>query len=1119
MPCLKRILCALVLLASGSVRATAEDAAATDAFQQQVVPFLKTYCIRCHNQQTAEGELDLTRYTSAAALGENFRQWEHVLVFLKKGEMPPQKAKQPTGAQRAEVLKTLEEVMAAQARQLAGDPGVVLPRRLTSAEYDYTIRDLTRIDIRPAESFPVDPASGEGFNNTGEALVMSASLFKKYYAAAQFVAEHVVLTPSGMRFAPYPVVTFADQMKFHEQAILRFYEEHDVRYETYLTAAWSFRHRPPAAQGTTLEDWALAKKLSPRYLRIVWDTLTGIPADDRFYLGAIRRQWDALLPPTDANSPAFPPELQKQVATLADTIRRSSTLLCMKESPAIVSNAGNGPVEHIARRKKTAAERNVFDASSIVDQRRFHTEFRARQEPPALKIYLHASNVLEGAEPGFVVLKGMNFSTQSVHDYRPDDKKNNRSLRDVLMQHAPEQWERLKSGVHPLGHAVDPDSVVVSTGAPLEIIIPVNAFEKPQEVRFFVEGTLDREHSKQGIVRFAVSDRPMTVEDLPGLLVDPQSPVAARIKASCETLCKAYPNRFVSVDETRGLSAGFHLIEGVFRDDVPLCRHVLSDEEQRELNRLWDELYFGTGMLEKMLRGFVFFERSERNFLKHPDFDAFKEEDPELVKDETLARFEQVYLNRSGVKPDAPNLAEHPIHLFFTEIREGLKRRRAQFAAAKPIYLKQLLEFAERAWRRPLEGPELARIEQFYEGTSQQPEFGVEQAVRGVLTSILISPHFSCRVDVPPAGDSVKPLSDIALASRLSYFLWASAPDAELLDLAKAGKLNDEPTLRRQTRRMLQDPKVSGFALEFFGQWLRYRDFLGQESVDRRVFPTFNDDLKQAMFEEPTRLVTHLIQNNLSVTDVLYGDTTLVNKALAEHYGWPYSAPDGAWQKVHGIQQHGRGGVLGMAVFLTTNSQPQRTSPVKRGFWVIHKILGEHIPAPPADVPVLPAKETETNGKTIRELLALHTEVETCARCHRRFDPVGLAMEGFDPIGKKRSKDLAGRPVDNVVRLPSGAEARGVPEFLKYLQSNRNDEFIETLCRKFLGFGLGRSIELSDRELLEKMHSGLQQDGYRFATLFETVVCSPQFRNQRCRDFTIARFRAESQGKKHRQGD
>jgi len=149
-----------------------------------------------------------------------------------------------------------------------------------------------------------------------------------------------------------------------------------------------------------------------------------------------------------------------------------------------------------------------------------------------------------------------------------------------------------------------------------------------------------------------------------------------------------------------------------------------------------------------------------------------------------------------------------------------------------------------------------------------------------------------------------------------------------------------------------------------------------------------------------------------------------------------------------------------MAVFLTKNSQPQRTSPVKRGFWVVHKVLGEHIPAPPADVVALPAKETDTNGKTIRELLALHVEADKCARCHQRFDAVGLAMEGFDPIGHKRTKDLAGRAVDEVVRLPDGTDARGVPEFVRHLVKERRDDYIRTISRKLLGYALGRSAAI-----------------------------------------------------------
>ena len=185
---------------------------------------------------------------------------------------------------------------------------------------------------------------------------------------------------------------------------------------------------------------------------------------------------------------------------------------------------------------------------------------------------------------------------------------------------------------------------------------------------------------------------------------------------------------------------------------------------------------------------------------------------------------------------------------------------------------------------------------------------------------------------------------------------------------------------------------------------------------------------------------------------------------------------------------------------------------MKRGFWVVHKLLGEHIPAPPADVVALPAKETETNGKTIRQLMKMHVEDNKCARCHVRFDSIGLSMEGFDAIGRTRTKDLAGRAIDNVVSLPDGKEAHGVPEFSKYLAENRKFDFVRTLDSKFLGYALGRSVQLSDQPLLEKMRENLEKNDFRFDVLFETVILSPQFRNQRCRDFSTAKYQTTPKG-------
>jgi hypothetical protein len=1105
------LLCALVLLG-----AVCPGARGDDLFRDKVAPFMQTYCFRCHNEKKAEGLLSLTRYTSSALIAQDFRQWEHVSTFLKEEKMPPEGAKLPAAAERSEFLAAIDKVLLIEARKLADDPGAALPRRLSNAEFNYTIRDITGVDIRPTASFPVDPASGEGFSNTGEALVMSPNLFKKYYAAGQQVADHVLLTTTGFEFAPYPVVTFSDQQKFYEQAILRFYEQHKINYETYLAAAWSYRHRPASRRDVTIETWAAENKLSKKYLRSLWDALQDDAASNVFYLQWLRQRWNALPAPTDAAQTIVPAESLRLIRALAGDIQRLSSMLCMPETPAIVSNAGNAPIPHIDRRKKTAAGRDKFNLALMQQStQRLQWELKNNADKSPAKLVIVVSKKAAEMGDGYVVLNRLHFSS-SASSNSPKDIKKSLSLRTFLTNYAPEKLKELEFGVHPLGQKVDADSLVLKVPALVEIEISKEAQKDQRTARFYAEASLDRKNSKLGIARVGLLNQKPKAEDLAGglLLIAPDHPAAAQFASSCETFCKLFPNRFYYVDDTRGLSAGFHLIEGFFRDDQPLCRSVLGDEEKRNLDRLWDELFFATKICDKMLHGFVFFEREERSFLKHPDFASIKEEDPDLGKEENLLRFEQIYLKRSNVTATGADLENHPIHAFFEDIRQGLKRRALQLKQAEPAYIRNLQDFARAAYRRPLTAEETKELLEFYHSVAGKEEYGIEQAVRASITRILVSPHFCYRLELPPPGKMIQPVSDLTLASRLSYFLWSSTPDKELLDLAAAGKLKNESTLRAQVRRMLKDPKVSGFALEFFGQWLQYGDFLKSESVNRQVFPEFDDALKQAMFEEPTRFAAALIQNDLSVLELLHSDVTYVNKRLARHYGLPFNGDDTGWERTTGLLQQGRGGLPGMAVFLTKNSQPARTSPVKRGFWVVHKLLGEHIPAPPADVPVLPAKETDTQGKSIRELLALHTDNATCARCHQRFDFVGLSMEGFDAIGKSRTKDLAGRPVDNLVRLPSGQAAHGIPEFSKYLATQRKNEFTKTLCRKFLGFALGRSLELSDRVLQEKLQAELEKNDYRFTTLFETVVLSPQFRNQRGKDYAPALLTNDLPGEK-----
>jgi hypothetical protein len=322
-------------------------------------------------------------------------------------------------------------------------------------------------------------------------------------------------------------------------------------------------------------------------------------------------------------------------------------------------------------------------------------------------------------------------------------------------------------------------------------------------------------------------------------------------------------------------------------------------------------------------------------------------------------------------------------------------------------------------------------------------------------------------------------------------------PDGELFRHAAAGDLNKPDVLLAQTRRMLKDPRVRGLATEFTGNWLSFRQFETNNSVDRQRFPTFNNDLREAMFQEPIRFVEDAVANNRSVLDLLYGDYTFVNPALAQHYGMPAVAGDAnTWVRVDDAAKYERGGLLPMAVFLTQNSPGLRTSPVKRGNWVVQRVLGVRIPPPPPVVPELPSDESKSD-LPVRDMLAKHRENPVCAACHARFDSFGLAFEGYGPVGNARLKDLAGRPVDTDVTYPGNIQGTGLEGLRNFIRGHRQNEFLSSISRKLLAFSLSRSLQLSDESLIERMQTQLAAKQYRFDTLIETIVASPQFLNRR----------------------
>ena len=1112
---------------------------AADLYRGFVQPFAKKYCVDCHNPAKARGELDLTKYETEKSVTGHFRRWQNIIAFIRDGEMPPEDSKlQPTIDERNVVIGAVESMLIAEANRNAGDPGVVLPRRLSNTEYDLSVSHLTGVEIHATAEFPADPAAGEGFDNTGEALRISPSLLRKYMAAGQYVASHLVLRTSGISFAPYPVTSYNERKKLTEQAIVDFYQSREVRLQDYLEAAWKYRHRPEENYEASIADWAKQHGLSERYLALVWETLSGTSASAGF-LKQVGQAWDAV--PSPATSAGVPTELG-EVAQLIEFIRRN---IGTKDERLIRPNAGTWPIGQLDFRAKQAAIRDRFTASNLRDQVfvRFDRVARPREGKPrenkAAKphtLYLRVDPAFDGDAESYVVVERPILSNSGKLPSNDEQAEKDQvvTLRDFLTEHSPAVANQLNFGRDSNGNEIDADSFVIKTSSLIEITLERDAQEAAEHRHVLVNCVLDKEQSHgSGVIVQSATNRVPDIRyaEQAALLIDSGSEFVSRHVEFSEQFCRTFPNRFFYVDRNRGLAAGFHLVEGFFRDDQPLVDQVLTDQERIELDLLWEELNFVTQSIETLIRGFVWFERSERHVLHDKRFDFLRAEDPKLVEDDLLHKFERLYMDRLGVKLSeaafAPANPEdekfHVIHRFFEQIRRGLAHHRDLLKTAESRAFADLDVLAARAWQRPLAQKDRKSLRSLFAAMREQGQ-SVEGSLRGVLTAILLSPDFCYRYTDSHPGIEVRQLSERATAGRLSYFLWSSLPDEELLAKSLAGELQTDAQVVAQARRMLKDDRVKAFASEFFGQWLRYRDFISKDRINAEAFPGFTDELRHAMFEEPARLATRLIQDDRPVTELLNTDSTFVNGILARHYGGDFERKyrsrvsewtnerrarglssndaDKQWHRVSGLNDAGRGGLFGMGVVLTSNSAGERTSPVKRGFWVVHHLLGQHFPPPPADVPELPGDEKKT-PKTIREMMAEHTADPRCAMCHTHFDSLGMAMEGFDPIGLRRSKDQTGRVVNDTVDFPGGETASGIPGLIQYIEKNRKRDFVKTLCRKFLGYALGRSVMLSDSILLEQMEDALRKNDYRFSVLFETVVTSPQFRNQRGRDFSL----------------
>ena len=1044
-------------------------------YSKEIRPLLSRYCLGCHSTKKKEGELDLERFVTLAAVRRGTRSWLKVVEMLDNGEMPPKGAPQLTARDRKGLRAWVERYLHAEAIANAGDPGPVVLRRLNNAEYTYTVRDLTGVKLDPAREFPSEGAAGEGFTNAGNALVMSPALLRKYLDAGKEISRHAVLLPDGIRFSPKP--TRRDWTDEILAKIRGFYGEFvdTVRLEShygdprmahlgnagqlplarYFTATLAERDALGSGQKTILEV-ATARGLNARYLELLWSTLNG---DARSAcLDDVRVRWRA--------------GQEKDAAALAARVAAWQKGLWTFSPVGLLG-------------KKGARSRWLEKASPLPIQQEFRLKVPLPKDRKAVKhvlVSLVVTDAGDGNEQDFVLWKRPRLVVKGKPDIL---------LRDVMLMKAPPGkspdqasapavpsrfLDASMFGKHPDGGEIEAASICVQAPLVITVGLPVDVVEGRELV---TTATLDPRTGTEGSAQVSVVTGTPVLE--PGLLpsevvvtyadvnigadsrvvtykrpvlVAEKSKARRRFESDMDDFRQVFPaavcyTQIVPVDEILTLTL-------FYREDDQLVRLMLDQAQTARLDRLWDEL----------------------RYVSHEPFRLVDVLDSLL---ETTLDHPQAGIFDSLAKP-------------FKKRADAFRRRMSQ---AEPSHLDALVALAGRAWRRPLADQEEVQLRGLYR-TLRQLGLKHDEAFRLTMARVFVASPFLYRIEEAPEGAEIAPVSDGELASRLSYFLWSSLPDTELRSAAAAGSLGDrkqggDEELRRQTRRLLQDPRVRRLATEFACQWLHIHEFDPLEKKSKTFFPEF-EKLRGDMYEESIRFFTDLFRHDGSLLSLLDADHTFVNERLAKFYGIP-GVKGPAWRRVDGIRQQGRGGILGLATTLAKQSGATRTSPILRGNWVSEVLLGEKLPRPPKNVPQL--VDAIPAGLTERQLIERHSSDAACAKCHARIDPFGFALENFDAIGRRRQKNREGLVIDARTTLPDRTSIEGIDGLRGYLLEKRREAFLRQFCRKLLGYALGRELQLSDRPLIEELLVRLGKNEFRFSVAVETIVTSKQFRTIR----------------------
>jgi hypothetical protein len=1039
------------------------------AFQASVAPLVKQFCVDCHAGQEAEAGLNLEKMVAESSLTATFKNWQKVAAMLQQGKMPPKDALQLSEAQRHQLAGLVREELRRVIRLHADDPGPTVIRRLTSAEYAYTIQDLTGLDLKLDRDFVSDAVGGEGFTNAGSAQFIQDSTLQRYLEAAKKVAAHAVIGAGELQFFHDPGKTGLELSAINR--ILDIYRKHGFRtaagegavpfgldrYPKAFHAAWRYRHRGTLGfSHATLASLAAEEGLTPAFVEHVWSVLNADGAI--FPTSEIVSRWRNLPVPTKPDA-----ELERQVRKetealyqlLLDWQTRLARAVGDEEEAAVLSETSF-----------QVAKSHAFVARFIW--------------PEGTKLARIQFSVVS-ADPGREIKPVVVWRNPKIRFRRSFRRREEpQPLTSVLSS---DDTKAFAFGRHPLGGSVEAaDFVTTGTESRgFELTVPEGA----RGAELTVEAQLDLAHGEDCVVRCEIlgHDDMAEVRTVAAtLLANADGAAFQAWKAGVLQFARLLPQvshrepapsdrdpippPFDNTYNARERDY-FHYKVKYHRDDQFLVEKMLNAEARRQLDNAWADLLGSFEYHDAFLR-FV-----ADKYTLNLGNKSIRDLDAEAIE----------------------RLTEEP-RQFVKHLRENYDAVQRAQASSQPRHIDDVLALASRAWRRQLADEEKRRLRSYYGELLTNDGLDHRAAIRALVVRVLVAPDFLYRAERPAGGSEAIALADWELASRLSYFLWSSLPDEELSRAAAAGQLRDPEQLARQARRMLADAKARRLATEFFGQWFGFYQFDRHRGVDVERFPEFNDRLKSAMYDEAVSFFEHIVRTDRPVNEILFADYAFLNRDLAKHYAVAGDQAGDALAKVEGIARDHRGGLLGLGAVLTVTSAPLRTSAVKRGDWILRRVLGTAVPPPPADAGSIPADDVLADGLTMRQRLEAHRRNATCANCHSRIDALGFALEHYDSLGRWRDEYRDGKPIEDLGTLTDGTVVSGPGGLRQYL-TGQQSQFHRTLCTKLLGYCLGRGEQICDQALIEDMVASLASGEGRFSEIVEKIVTSRQFRYHR----------------------